>query len=362
MSTDMNIDMSDPQALLALFNAAETGGEVEPAAEVKAVETSIPKSAPVVATAPQAEPVHAAASVPVATAAAPVPEKEPDGVATKDGQHIIPYSVLKADRERANRAEQEARELRQQLAAFQAATQAANPATAQTSNHSESGVKDDVFAPHQQSEAAFLADSEELAQLKEDFPTVYKSLMAMQAQVAKQQAQLAPVQESVRNAEQAQQKTVNDQIQEAIDATPKLAHIKATDPEAFELAKQFDNTLKDNPSWSGKPYAERFAKVVELVEQLHGVIVVPGAQTAVFNPATATSKTPEQIKQEARAMASAAVRANPAAVPTSLSEFPAGQSSVSDEQAAIASMSHADLARKFASMSPDKLDAYLQNL
>jgi hypothetical protein len=109
--------------------------------------------------------------------------------------------------------------------------------------------------------------------------------------------------------------------------------------------------------WSGKPFAQRFAKVIELVEQMTGTIQLPNA--GATSPA---GKSAAQIKQEAMAIASAAVRANQSAVPTSLSEFPAGQNAVSDEQEALQNMTHAQLAQKFAKMTPDALETYLQNL
>ena len=113
---------------------------------------------------------------------------------------------------------------------------------------------------------------EDMATLKEDFPTVYKGLMVMKAQAAMLEAKMKPVEESVRSSEQSRQQTVADQVQEAIDSTPKLGHIMSTDPEAYELAKQFDNTLKANPAWRDKSLTERFAKVVEMVELTHGPI------------------------------------------------------------------------------------------
>lgn len=363
MSAATDIDMNDPVALLALFNAAENGTEPDmPATEVNPALAAAVAPAPApAAVAPPASAAAATAAPAPATAFTPNPAlvpvasataqgAEPAGIATRDGQHIIPYSVLKADRERASRAEQEARDLRQQLATLQASQ--FNP----TQAASAPGVKPGMLAASQQND---VARDEALAQLKEDFPTVYSELMAMQQQVQAQQAQLQPVAAQVRHAEQVQQQSIDEEIQSAIDATPKLAHIKATDPQAFELAKQFDNTLKDNPQWAGKPFAERFAKVVQLVEQMSGEITIPNYVAGTAH-AAAPGKSSEQIKQEAIAIAQAAVRA--ASVPTSLSEFPAGQSATTDEREAIESMTHAQLAQKFARMTPDALDAYLKQL
>ncbi|MES2320003.1 MAG: hypothetical protein V4631_21185 [Pseudomonadota bacterium] len=332
---DFDENTTDPAALRALFDKIEAGAVAapEPAPVAAAAE---PVAAPVVAEVkPSAEEVAAAAAAPA--------DKDPDGVATKDGKHIIPYSVLKAERDRAARTEQELRETREQIAALQAA---AKPGP---------GEKVDVAAPDQAAVSDMSA--EDLADLKENFPTVYKGVMAMQAQAAALEAKLKPVQDSVRNTEADRAATLAEQVQDAIDATPKLAHIKTTDPEAFEQAKRFDNALKADPAWADKPLADRFAKVIEMVEMTRGAITIPGQ--AAPPPA---QKTAEQLKQEAKAVAAGAVKADKSAVPSSLSDFPAGQHAASDEQEALEGMTPIQLAHKFAAMSPDKLEAYLQNL
>lgn len=325
--TPMEFDenTTDPVTLAAMFESMDKGAPETPQAD--------PAAAP--------EPAKVEPAVEEQANAAAV-EKEPDGVATKDGKHIIPYSVLKADRDRATRAEEALRAAQDQLAALQ--------------QNAGQGVKEgNPATPHQEANASGMSD-EDMAALKEDFPTVYKGLMAMQAQAASLQSQLKPVQDSVSSAEQIQRLTVAEQVQDAIDSTPKLAHIMASDQAAYELAKQFDNTLKANSAWADKPLSERFAKVIEMVELAHGAITVPGQ--AMPQPA---QKSAEQLKQEAKAVAAASAQAGKTTVPTSLSDFPAGQHAASDEREAVENMTPLQIAQKFASMSPDKLEAYLQN-
>lgn len=317
----------DPVALAAMFDEFESGKGAEE-----------PKDEPV------AEPA-ADVKTEEKTEAAAAPSAEPDGVATKDGKHIIPYSVLKADRDRATRAEQALHEANEKLATLQAAALAGTP-----------GVKSEPAATAQPDVSDMSAD--ELAAYKEDFPAQYKMMMALQAKVDQLQTQLKPVQKSVQDAEASREQTYAEERQDAIDATPKLAYIVSSDPVAFELAKGFDNMLKASPAWEGRTLAERFAKVVELVENANGTITIPG-QVVTPQPA---QKTAEQLKTEAKALAAAAAAASKTAVPSSLSDFPAGQHFANDEQAAIESMSAHQLAAKFSSMSPSKLEAYLDNL
>lgn len=319
---DFDVSTTDPVELAAMFNKLESG-QAEP-----------PK---------EAEPVEVAPEVPVTPAAEATSEgeKEPDGVATKDGKHIIPYSVLQADRERARRAEEELAETKRKLAELEASAK------------SVQGVKTEEAAAPQQTDDL---SAEDLEALKEDFPTVYKGIMAMRKQAEALEAKIKPVQETVQQQQADAERTTAQLVQDAIDATPKLAHIANADPVAFELAKQFDNTLKASPAWAGKTLEERFAKVIEMVESANGVINVPGQSSAP------SQKTAEQLKAEAKALAEKQAKSNKTSVPTSLSDFPAGQHAATDEVEALKNMSTLQLAAKFAAMTADQQEAYLNNL
>jgi len=319
---DFDVSTTDPVELAAMFNKLESGQQVEP-----------PKTD---------EPVEVVPEVPVTPAAATNEgEKEPDGVATKDGKHIIPYSVLQADRERARRAEEALAETQRKLAELEAAAKSGQGVT-----------NEEAAAPQQTDDLS----AEDLEALKEDFPTVYKGIMAMRKQAEALEAKLKPVQETVDQQKADAERTTAELVQDAIDATPKLAHIASADPEAFELAKQFDNTLKASPAWAGKTLEERFAKVIEMVESANGVINVPGQSSAP------SQKTAEQLKAEAKALAEKQAKSNKTSVPTSLSDFPAGQHAATDEVEALSNMSTLQIAAKFAAMTADQQEAYLNNL
>lgn len=272
------------------------------------------------------------------------PESEPQGIATKDGKHVIPYSVLKSERDRASRAEQLANEMRERVAALEAAVQAASQ-----------GAKTGESARTEQQEPTVSdLSSDDLEALKEDFPTVYKAVQAAMSKAAQLEAKLQPVEDSVRSAEAEQARSASETVQDAIDAVPKLAHIQATNTEAFELAKQIDATLRAQAAWAGKPLSERFAKVAEMVEAALGPIDLPGAKP--------TSPSAEDLKAAAKAKADAAAKASRTNVPTSLSEFPVGQHAAQDEREAAESMTALQLAEKFSAMTPDQMDAYFRNL
>jgi hypothetical protein len=314
----MSIELN-PADALKMFEEQELGlPETEPKDEPK-VETP-----PAAAT--EAESVQE-----------PEVQREPEGIATKDGKHVIPYSVLQSERTRAAQAERDLQEARTQLAALQAAATDPKPTA-------KDGGAD---TPEVSKE-----DEDRLALLEEDFPTVAAELKATRELVKSLAAKLKPLETSTEEAAQQRAAETAMTVQEAIDSVPKLAHIQAASPEAFELAKQFDNTLRERADWAGKPMNERFAKVIELVESSIGEIKVPG------HSPSAESKDPAALK----AAAAAKVATAPKAVPTSLSQFPAGDPAAADEVAAVEQMSTAQLASKMARMTPAQLDAYFASL
>lgn len=332
---EFDLNATDPEALAKIFDQIENGEDPL----IKTNDQGEAKEANQAKTEPEAQGQQQAEQ------GQQQEEREPDGVSTKDGKHVIPYSVLKSERDRAARAEQIAREAQERLEALQAQLAAGS----QGANNGESA------RTNQQQPTVSDLSTEDLQTLQEDFPTVYKAVMASMAAAKALEAKLAPVEESVRNAEADQARSAQETVQDAIDSVPKLAHIQANNAEAFELAKQFDATLRTQSAWADKPLSERFSKVMEMVESTIGPIEVPGSQKA-------TSQNVGDLKKAAMAKAEQVAKSNRSNVPTSLSEFPAGQHAAQDEQEAAEQMTALQLAEKFSTMTPDQMDAYFRNL
>jgi hypothetical protein len=332
---DLDVNTTDPEALAKVFEQIESGQDLQ---------TIDTKTEAATSQTPQAESAGTSKEQQAAQGQTDQDDDGAAGVATKDGKHVIPYSVLKSERERATRAEQLAQEMRERVEALEAMVKSGN----QGANNGESARTD-----QQQPAAAEQLSQEDLESLKEDFPTVYKAVMASMAKAQALEAKLQPVEESVRNAQEDQARTAADTVQDAIDSIPKLSHIQANDPEAFELAKQFDATLRTQKSWASKSLAERFQKVSEMVEAAIGPIEVPGAKPTASQPSA------EELRKAAIAKASSATKRD---VPTSLSEFPAGQAPATDERAAAEQLSPLQLAEKFSKMSSEDMDAYFRAL
>lgn len=330
------IDMAttDPEQLARIFEDLEKGENPAPqAAETKPPEQAATTTNDQVTT-EQQEAKQAQAAI----------ERDPDGVATKDGKHVIPYSVLKSERDRATRAEQVAAEMRERVAALEA-----------LQSRGSQGAKDGESARTEQKPIESDLSQEDLDALKEDFPTVYKAVIGAMAAAKALEAKMQPVEASVRSQEAERAQSATETVQDAIDSNPKLAHLQATDAEAFDLAKQFDATLRAQPAWADKSLSERFAKVTEMVEATLGAIDVPGSK-----PASQASA--EDLRKAAVAKAQAAAKATRTNVPTSLSEFPVGQPAAQDEREAVEQLSQLQLADKFGRMSPAEMDAYFSEL
>lgn len=270
-------------------------------------------------------------------------EAKAEGIATADGKHIIPITVLKVTRkelseEKGLRAAAETR-IKELEAQLSAASQGAK--TGESARTSTEGLGQDLSA-------------EELESLKEDFPTVYKAVLTAKAKADAIEAKLKPVEEREKATEAERERMNREAVQDAIDSVPKLAYLQSGNPEAFELAKRFDAQLLSIPAWSDKPMSERFAKVAEMVESAIGAIELPG------NPPSKSTPSPSAAELAKAAKARAAeVAKKGASVPTSLSEFPAGLAPAVDEQEMLENISPVELGRKLAGMTPEQLDAYL---
>lgn len=335
---DLNTMPSDPEELLKMFNEAESGEQ--PPADAPTDKPEAPVEAKEDSTSAQA----------VETGDKDQGQKDNDseqpGVATKDGKHIIPFSVLKGERDRAARAEQLATEAQQRIAELeaklQAGTQEARTGDIARTNDTNQGIDN--------------LSEEELALLKDDFPTVYKAIQMAMATATSVAAKLKPVEDTVRGDQEARERTAGEEVQDAIDSVPKLAHIQANNPELYEIAKQHDAILRSQPNWQNKPYAERFQKVIELVENTMG--------ETINLPATnkPNSMTAAELAKAARSKAEAEAAANKSNVPVSLSEFPAGRHAAADEHSAAEEMTPLQLAEKMAGMTPAQMDAYFDSL
>lgn len=176
---------------------------------------------------------------------------EPEKVIlAKSGQHTIPYEVLE-------QARNEAKQLREQLAASQQAQAERDKLQALMEKH---GINPDVDPDD--------ISQEELEQLAQDYPDLGKSIAAIARKLQKLEPQVAP---------QQVQPTLNP-VQAALQAVPDLVSWREKDQDRFDFAIIVDEKLQADPAWQGKSLDERFAEAARRTKLAFGDEVIPPAK------------------------------------------------------------------------------------
>lgn len=243
-------------------------------------------------------------------------------VATKDGSGTIPYAVLKSAREQAADLARQNDLLKSQLDDL--TTRAPAPVEAPPASSDAMDVK--IASLRERAEA-----------LNEDFPELAASLLENAELLSAMRAQLSGIaqerqadQESRQRAEAAK---VQDTVQEAIDATPELSLWQSNHPDVFAEAVEVDGLLRNKPEWQGKPMADRFAKVAEMVK-----VMRPDAPTPPMSGAKAPARAP------------------------SLGDIPGGMPPATNFSEQVDQLSASALGNKFMSMSPEQISEYLTSM
>lgn len=261
------------------------------------------------------------------------PEANPVGIAAKDGAHIIPYSVLARERERANAAEELVRTQADELQRLQA------------------GGKPSTSAPQMLSDA-------ELEQLEQDLPAVAAAIRSQQALLQQLAGTVSQMRESNLRTEEQQRV---DEESAAIAASQSLSALKAAayaenaspaDVARWNRTADQYATLRGDPQFFHLSTAELIGKA----EQLVTVLLGPSGTAPSAAPAPASQQRPNpSVKDQADAI----VAAQQQPVPLSLSEFPGGAAAAQSDIQKIAGASILELDRMMRSMTPEQVDAYI---
>ncbi len=297
---------SDPAELEALYQEAISG---EATAE-KQVEVDEPKEESTsAATGAEAEKVVEV-------------EKEPDGIATRDGKHIISYDVLKSERQLRREAIRETESLKAEIERLK-------------------------NAPAQPSSIAGTMTEEQLADLKEFFPEQYDAIVGQNAALIAAQQKLADAErvEQQRQADQQQQVALT--VQEEIDNNPVLSHWQRNNPDIFEKCVAMDTMLRDDPNNANLTLNERFSKVAAAMTQLYE------------NPIKGAGVKDADAKVNQKTN-SAAKATKP--LINSLSDIPGGEAQEASEAQRLEDSSAAELGNRFMTMTEDQRTAFLNGL
>lgn len=282
-------------------------------------------------------------ATPAAAEATPPPVEEKEhaaAVANKSGTGTIPYAVLKGARERASQVEADNALLRKQLDEMTQRVDSAAPA--------EQAAKAEVATEQVDTQIAAMQAQAET--LKEDFPEL-ASLLAGQIEMLREtRNQLLELKD--QTAKEKQQRDSDDQavvaetMQEAIDGNDVLATWQGKAGAEWDAAVAVDGLLRSQPEWANKSFADRFAKVVDMVKVMHPEFEVP---------ATA----PPPASNEKKLQAPATEKRPPV---NSLSDIPGGAAPANGKREQVEELSGSALGNRFMDMTSEQINEYLASL
>lgn len=263
-----------------------------------------------------------------------VEAKEADGILAADGKTILPIGVIHNLRVERN-AEKEARITAEKKAADNEARAIAAEERLNSFNGSNIELDESLFT-----------SDEELEVLEEDMPGSAAKTRKLQELAKSQAAQIKKQQESY---ETQQRQMVQAAVESAIDAVPKLAIIKALNPELYAKAELLDNTLRTaDTNYQALSLKNKFENLIERIELMEG--------GAIGNDGTVI--TGQSAPQGAKNTST--TTATPKA-PTTLSDMPGGSSGLIQSDKAE-SMTEAQIVNAMQKMTPQQQADYMASL
>lgn len=248
-------------------------------------------------------------------------------IMAKDNVHTIPYEVLENERRENERLKQELSEMGGQLTK---AEQNERLLEIRNTQLKELGVEPADLPEN------FKLSKEALTDLKEDYPELASAIVALDAKMERLAANVPEPQSTKQSTSNAGQ----NEVLAALQGNIELSSWQAASPEKWAAALDIDDALRADPNWQNKTCAERFEEVVRQTNQKFG------ADTASIN---------------AQAKAKAALQKAEGDLPASPSEM--GTSDNSHDGSLLeraASMSTGELASMMGSMTPDQIEALLE--
>ncbi|HGH0937597.1 TPA: hypothetical protein ACJHI9_000992 [Yersinia enterocolitica] len=263
--------------------------------------------------------------------------EKPKGILSKDGQHVIPYDVLVAERTEKQRLagtnQQTATELAEAKRQLAALTRQINSAGMQ---------------PVPLPEKAQITP-EQINDIRDDFPGMAAMFDTLVQKIDYlQQGQPA----------QATHQPSGNPVADAMNAVPDLKSWQDQDPDRFTLAVHIDTNLQNDPAWKDKSLTERFAEVAKRTKAAYGESVEPVQQeqatTTTTTAATQTTADVQRIAAEKLAAATAATQ-----VPGSPSDLGVTTTHTASPLEQAANASPDQLQAMFAGMTDAQIEALL---
>lgn len=233
---------------------------------------------------------------------AAAPGEQPAGVLLKDGKHFLPYDKHVEERRQRVEAENRVKQLEDELAALKAGTSTTDqPGPGDVKPAAATGDIAADLAMVEELEAKAKAYEEEgLTELAASTATQAKVLRSLAQRVQQYGGYVEKLEARDREEQGRAQRSVEEQVAEAIDNNPTLRYLNDMKDKDAALAEVWDEiaaedqVLRTLPKYAKVSFADRFAAAVKRVEADRGQIKLPAEyQTTAQVKAAAEARTRE---------------------------------------------------------------------
>ncbi|PSU24688.1 hypothetical protein CTM97_19350 [Photobacterium phosphoreum] len=262
------------------------------------------------------------------------PEKKV--IVAKDGEHIIPYDVLEAERRESERLRQQIADMKQKQPEYD---QQSRLLELRDKQLQKLGVDLDDLPEN------LTVNDKQIDDLRENYPELAPFITSLMAKIDAVTANTAPVTDV----------STNNPVLDDIKSNTDLNGWMGEKGDKWALALDIDDRLLADPTWSEKPQRERFEEVVRRTKAAFGETLstfdpVPEVKP-VLEPAVDDTQVREVAEQKEKAAAE------------SLPESPSLVGASNQHQGTVlqqaVNMNNAELQNLMSTMTPDQIDALL---
>lgn len=286
-----------------------------------------------------------------AAASARAKEEKPEGVASRDGKHVLPYSVLEEARQGRAGAEEALRSVSSQLLAANDRIKALQEGKEDPGAKAATTDDLDKLVEEVEAEAPWMGDAmrkvvTKLKELSEDTDALL----------------------AVRDNEEAHEQLVWQQrAREAESGNAILVLWKEAAPKLYAEAAELDQAIRENPAVfqrylnpDGTPnFAKRYNALVEVVKANHAGEELPLPKAAAAPSAAApASPSPKKTDLTTAAAEKLAKIAGDLA-PGSLTDIAGGERPEGSELEKLERMTPQEIAAAFSCYTPDQMAAFM---
>ncbi len=254
-------------------------------------------------------------------------------VASKNGQHTIPFSVLEGTRKKLQEAESKLAELQSvgENADLLKKTNELLIKQLEANNISPGKLPENIEITPE-----MLSELDEIGTAGEIIKALYAQNQKFQAEIEKN---------SSANNSEGSQKNLQAAVETAISGNEDLKNWRTNDPGRWETAVHFDDQLKADPKFKNATFEVRFAEAVRLTK------------LSFDDPVG------DKIKPDLKSVANNKISASKQnAMPTSLTDIGRAETQEKSTEERLSGLSEDALAAHLENMSPEALDALLSNL